>query len=70
MNIDDYKRYRGVLVESGKRISFTQYLGLPELKIGDWCNCLDKKDLHQKYCLIEVDENEIYYFKKVFYENE
>ena len=59
--------HNGILIDTGKKVRFCQYIDLPQMKVGEWFNCLDKKDLEQAYCLEEIKDG-IYYFKKVRYD--
>lgn len=61
--------YDGILMETGERVRFTQYVDVQKMGVGEWCNCIDKKNLEQKYC-VENIKNGVYYFKKVWYDEE
>lgn len=64
-----YKIFHGVLIEKEKKVSFTVYKSFPEIKVGDWFNCLDREDFEQKYCVEKIIDG-IYFFKKVWYDHE
>lgn len=59
--------HRGILIDTEKKVKFCQYVDLPQMKMGEWFNCLDKKNLEQMYRLEKI-ENDVYYFKKVWYD--
>lgn len=56
--------HKGILIDTGKRVKFCQYVDLPQMKVGEWFNYLDKENLKQIYRLEEI-KNSIYYFNKV-----
>lgn len=69
IDFDDFKHYTGILVESGKKVRFTLYSGFGEIEIGHCFNCVDKKNLQQKYKVIGIKDG-VYYFEKMWYDGE